>query len=137
MLKHEDANFEVYPVDKVVAIMHTKEDADKAVAQLIKNGFNEDSIDESYGKEGLMFLDPDAEQHGMLNSIIRQWQITSIKEVFDYVVRIKNSLKQGHVVLTFPAKGKEELSMASSIVQANHADDARYYGKNEVETLIH
>lgn len=136
MLKHNDENFEVYPVDKLVAIMHTKEDADRAVEQLIKSGFKEETIDESYGKEGLMFLDPDAEQHGLLNGMIRQLQMSSMKEVFDYVKRIKTGLEHGHVVLTVPAKDDLEIEKAGKIVQRNNADDARFYGKDKVETIV-
>ena len=135
MLKHTDENFQVYPTNRVVAIVDSRKDADGAVSALIDKGFDHSQIDESYGKEGMMFLDPDGEQHGLLNLMIRRWQQLSEGEVHDYVERIKTSLKKGQTIVSVPAKTDADIDIVSKIMHTHHAEDIRYYGQDEIKNL--
>jgi len=135
MLRHTDKNFQIYPTQRVVAMINDKSDADEAVLDLISEGFNEKLIDESFGEEGVSFLDPDGINHGIINRIIRKWQLISHGEEFDYIKRVKKNLNAGHTVVSIPATDTKDRLLISTIMRNHNAKDIRYYGFTHVENL--
>ena len=136
MLKHDNAHFSTYPTKRVVAFIDERGKADKAVIALEKLGFDSDEIDESFGEDGLHFLDPDAQYHGLWPKIVRQWQNLANgeeKKLFDL---IRSELNQGHVLVSVPAPDEASRQHAKTIFQKHGAHDIRYYGQLIVEDLI-
>lgn len=135
MLTHTNENFQTYPTHRVVAMIDTKHDADEAVAELIKAGFDDSLIDESVGTDGLKFLDPDGRSHGFMTKFIRLWQRAAQGEELGYINRVRKNLVEGHAVVSVPATTEEARTKAASILNSHHADDIRYYGHFYVERL--
>ena len=135
MLKHDDAHFSVYPTNRVVGFFDARVNADKAVSALKATGFDDDDIDESFGEDGLHFLDPDGEHHGVWGKLVRTWQNFangSEKKLFD-LIRIE--LGKGHVLVSAPVETEEERYAVGQILKDNSAHDIRYYGRLVVEDL--
>ena len=135
MLEHNDSNFEIFPTHKVVAFFDDKSKADKAIADLVVAGFKDDVIDESIGEEGLRFLDPDAEHHGLLSKVIRIWHKLAQGEELAYIKRIKTELTAGHVLVSVPVLSKDNCHKVADILKNQQGRYIRYYGIFHVENL--
>lgn len=135
MLKHVYKNFETYPTNRVVAMIDSKKEADATVSDLLNAGFDDRMIDESVGKEGLLFLDPDGTEHGFINKMIRKWQVLAQGEENKYLNRVRDNLTHGHAVVSVPALTEAARAKASDIMHQHSASDIRYYGNLYVENL--
>lgn len=135
MLKHIYKNFETYPTNRVVAMIDSKSEADTTVSDLLKAGFDDKAIDESVGREGLMFLDPDGTEHGFVNKMIRKWQVLAQGEESGCLDRVRHNLTHGHAVVSVPASTDDERNKESDIMHKHHASDIRYYAPMYVEVL--
>ena len=135
MLAHTKQNFETYPTNRIVAIVDSKMEADEVCCELMDAGFDNSLIDESVGKEGLNFLDPDGRSHGLMTKLIRKWQFVAQGEEYKYLKRIKDGLKEGHVVVSVPALTETARNKATKILRSHHAEAIRFYGRFYVERL--
>lgn len=135
MLSHTKENFQTYPINRVVAIVDTKSEADKVVSDLIRAGFDESQIDASVGVDGLKFLDPEGRSHGMMTKLVRVWQKFAQGEEANYLKRMKNGLSAGRAVVSVPALTEEARCEVTRILQAHHAEFIRFYGRFYVEHL--
>lgn len=135
MLKHVNKNFETYPTHRVVAMIDSKMEADATVSDLMSAGFDDNMIDESIGRDGLQFLDPDGTEHGFINKMIRKWQVLAQGEESGYLNRVRDNLDHGHAVVSVPALTESARKKASDIMHKHHASDVRYYGQLYVENL--
>ena len=135
MLRHIDKNFQTYPSNRIVAMIDSKLNADAVVSDLIFAGFNDKLIDESVGKDGMDFLDPDGTKHGFITKMIRKWQYVAQGEELKYLNRARDHLKNGHAIVSVPVSSKDTRLMASDIMHSHHATDVRYYGQFYVENL--
>jgi len=135
MLKHVYKNFETYPTHRVVAMIDSKMEAEATVSELIDAGFDSNTIDESMGTEGMLFLDPDGTEHGLINKLIRKWQVLAQGEENKYINRVRDNLQHGHAVVSVPALSQSLRSRAAGIMHRHHASDVRYYGHLYVENL--
>lgn len=134
-LAHNDKNFYVLPHHRVVAFYDSRNLADKAVAALVKAGFEDDLIDEAVGKEGLRFLDPDAEHHGFITKVIRLWQRLAQGEEAAYLDRVKKELTAGHVLVSTPVMTNEACHQVADVLADCGGKHIRYYGLFHVENL--
>ncbi len=135
MLSHDDRYFSVYPTNRVVGFIDRKERADEAIKALKQAGIAEYEIDESFGEDGLHFLDPDGKYHGTWTKIVRTWQALAQgeeKRLFDLV---RDELGAGHVLVSAPASNENERVRIASILKKHSAHDVRYYGRFVVEDL--
>jgi GNAT superfamily N-acetyltransferase len=135
MLVHNKKNFETYPTNRIVAIVDSKMEADEVCCELMDAGFDHSQIDESVGKEGLKFLDPDGRSHGLMTRLIRQWQVAAQGEEYKYLKLIKQGLKEGHTIVSVPALSKTARKKAAEILRSHHAEAIRFYGRFHVERL--
>jgi len=135
VLAHTKENFYAYPTHRVVAVVDTKIEADEVVSELIGAGFDDSQIDESFGADGLAFLDPDGTKHGALTKLVRKWQHIAQGEEHAYLERIKKNLKLGHAIVSVPALNKTARTKVANILHAHHATSIRYYGRLHVEHL--
>ena len=135
MLAHIKQNFETYPTNRIVAIVDSKMEADEVCCELMDAGFDSADIDESVGKEGLQFLDPDGRNHGLMTKLIRKWQFIAQGEELKYLNRIKKGLKEGHAVMSVPALTESARGKVAKILRSHHAKGIRYYGRFYVENL--
>ncbi len=135
MLAHTKKNFETYPTNRVVAIVDSKMEADQVCCELMNAGFDSVDIDESVGKEGLQFLDPDGLSHGLMTKLIRKWQFIAQGEELKYLKRIKKGLKEGHAIVSVPALTESARTKVAKILRSHHAEGIRYYGHFYVENL--
>jgi len=116
-------------------MVDSKEHADAAIKDLVELGINEDLIDKSYGLDGMVFLDPYGINHGLINKLIRKWQMVGDNIIHDYVDDIIKNLEIGMVVVSVPAKNNELKESASNILMENHATDIKFYAKDHMEKL--
>jgi len=135
MLAHTKQNFETYPTNRIVAIVDSKMEADEVCCELMDAGFDSADIDESVGKEGLQFLDPDGQNHGLMTKLIRKWQFAAQGEEFKYLELIKKGLKEGHTIVSIPALTESARGKVAKILKSHHAEGIRYYGRFHVENL--
>lgn len=135
MLAHTKKNFETYPTNRIVAVVDSKMEADEVCCELMDAGFDNSQIDESVGKEGLNFLDPDGRHHGLLTKLIRTWQLAAQGEESKYLKRIKQNLKEGHTIISVPALSQKAKEKAAKILRSHQAEDIRFYGRFHVEHL--
>ncbi|HIM58002.1 MAG TPA: hypothetical protein EYJ00_01585 [Gammaproteobacteria bacterium] len=135
MLAHTKQNFETYPTNRVVAIVDSKMEADEVCCELMNAGFDGADIDEAVGKEGLQFLDPDGQNHGLITKIIRKWQFIAQGEESKYLKRVKKGLIEGHTIVSISALTDSARSKAAEILRSHHAKSIRYYGHFYVENL--
>ena len=135
MLAHTKKNFETYPTNRVVAIIDSKMEADEVCCELLQAGFDSADIDQSFGKEGLKFLDPDGRSHGLMTKLIRKWQFIAQGEELKYLNRIKKGLKAGHAIVSVPALTESARTKVAGILRSHHAEGIRFYGHFYVENL--
>ena len=135
MLKHDNAHFTVYPTNRVVAFLDQRDKADAAVESLRKNGFDDNEIDESFGEEGLHFIDPDGEHHGLWAKFVRGWQNLAQGEEKAFFDLVKDELTQGHVLVSVPVETEDQRYQAGQLLKDCGAHDIRYYGRLVIEDL--
>ncbi|MGE4570001.1 MAG: hypothetical protein AAEF72_01530 [Gammaproteobacteria bacterium] len=135
MLAHTKENFYAYPTHRVVGVVDTKNEADVVVSELIDAGFDDSQIDESIGDDGLAFLDPVGDKHGLWTKLIRKWQHLAQGEEHKYLERVEKDLKEGHAIISVPTLNKVAREKVANILRAHHAKSIRYYGRLYVEHL--
>lgn len=135
MLAHTQKNFQSYPTNRVVAMIDTKKHADDAVKELVEIGVKEELIDESYGLDGMVFLDPYGINHGTVNNLIRKWQMVGDNIVHDYVDDIIKNLEIGMVVVSAPVDASHLKEDVGDVLMKNHAVEVKFYAKDHMENL--
>ena len=135
MMAHTKKNFETYPTNRIVAIIDTKMEADEVCCELMDAGFKNSQIDESFGEDGLKFLDPDGCHHGLMTKLIRAWQFAAQGQESKYLNRVKKHLKDGHAIISVPALSEKAKNKAAKILRTHNAVEIRFYGRFHVEYL--
>ncbi len=123
----------IYPTNRIIGIIDSKEDVDNAVKSLQEAGFAEDAIVVFTGEEIVKQIDLGGEHHGPKWRIIRALQhLGEEGEIFD---RFKEAMLAGHYTISVPGKELETRGEAKKILKEHKAYDLHFFGKGAVEDL--
>jgi hypothetical protein len=121
-----------YPTNKVVALLDDPDSVRRAIADLVRDGFDEDEIHVLSGSKGAARLDLDGRHHGFRARLYR-W-VERLSDTTDWLERHSLHLAGGGFGLTVPAD-KNRKAQAADILGRHGAHDSAYFGAVSWEVL--
>ncbi len=100
----------ILPFNKVVTVIETKENADKAVAALIDAGIPDDDILLHHGEQADKYFDADGTNTSLFHNLVRRYQrLQGIeKKMFD---DLEVGLEKGYYMLGVETHGNDKSKM--------------------------
>lgn len=132
--RRDDEPFLRYPMNRVVGIIDSDEQAMDAVQALTAAGFPEEDINVLCGPEGARRLDATGRNHGPLARLIRLAQ--NLSDMGNESLRRHDeALNAGHFVVAIVAPAAEQREQARRILKAHGGHFINFYDRLVVETL--
>ena len=129
--KHSE--FISYPTNRVAGTINDSADAQAAIEELIKAGFNMDEIDVIFGEEGMRRLDPTGEKHGLLARLQRAF--LQLNEEPKHLRHHVEDVLAGHFVIMVLAEESEKQARASQILKSHGGHFINFYGRWTMQSL--
>ena len=126
-----DTDISRYPMHRMVAVLDDETGVRTALEELAERGIDRSEIVVLTGQEGLTFLDPGGEQHGLFGRLLRLLQITA--EEGNALQFHQQALSDGKSVLYVAARGEAQKDAASAALSAAGGHHLAYFGRWTVE----
>lgn len=134
-VKNPKEGIELYPLHKLIGLIDEEDNLHNAVKALKKEGFEGKDIHYYHGKEGLEVLDLYETHHGLLNKLIRKFQMFTSMEAEEGIKKVYESMHKGSYFITVFAEESGKKETALKIFRANNAYNIHYFDTMDVEIL--
>lgn len=131
-----DGSFIDYPLNRVAGTISDRDDAERAVEELLQAGIEADEIDVLHGDAGLQRLDPTGADHGLLARFQRALiHIAGVNEESAALQHHVNDLRAGRFVVMVRARTADERQAVATVLNAHRATFIGFYGRWTLRAL--
>jgi hypothetical protein len=126
------SGFLKHPRNKVIALLDDVDSVGRAISDLVRAGFERESIDVLSGAEGAVRLDLDGRHHGLRARLYR-W-VEGLSDIREWLERHSHHITRGGFGLAVSAD-KNRKAEAANILQEHGAHDGAFFGAAYWERL--
>jgi hypothetical protein len=126
-----------YPTNHTAGFFDSDEQVKGFLKDLSESGFefDNDSIDELAGEDGLQVVDLSGTHHGLYARFIRMSQKFFGTGEWELVEKADMELKLGHHMLAVPTRVEEQKDAVADLMKKHGGHDIRYFNPMYVEQL--
>lgn len=123
-----------YPTRKVIGIVDTPAELERALAALSEQGIDRSRIMVFSGDEGIRVIDPKGRYHGLLGRLTRAVQ--AFGEELEHMQRYEEELRRSHFVVVVSVENDAMKEAARRALERHGGHFVDYYAPLVIQHLV-
>ncbi|MFS4459317.1 hypothetical protein [Bdellovibrio sp. HCB2-146] len=131
----QNSEYFSFQKNHTVGFFDSREDLDKALEALRSHGLSDDFFTIYHGAEGLHAIDPEGEEHSMLEKYARFIQKIFGSGDWTLLEEADREMRDGHYLLSVFTEDDEAKAEIIDILKEHHAHNIHYIGLIYIEEI--